>query len=206
MPSHNRSSSLRRGLDALHSQTYSLDPIEVIVVADSCINDTLAILQDYKAPFKQQAIDVNCRSAAIARNTGAASAIGQLLLFLDDDIEALPPLVESHAQVYRERPGSAVMDPDRVFVADGCGWAGCVREEIPGFARKLGMRVSWRWLRAKLRGYWSLRGVIDELQSRSAISSFMKGGPVPADLGYRENVRQAGEITNKVACIGVILS
>jgi glycosyltransferase involved in cell wall biosynthesis len=94
----------------LHSQTYPLDLIEVIVVADSCIDDSLAMLQDYKAPFKQQAIEVNCRSAAIARNTGAASATRQLLLFLDD-IEALPPLVESHARIHRERPGSAVMGP-----------------------------------------------------------------------------------------------
>ena len=91
IPSHNRSSSLRRGLEALHSQTYPLELISVIVVADSCIDDTLAMLQDYKAPFKLQVIEVNCRSAAIARNTGAASATGQLLLFLDEDIEALPP-------------------------------------------------------------------------------------------------------------------
>ena len=69
----------------------------------------------------------------------------------------------------------------------------------------LGMRVSWRWLRAKLRGYWYLRGVIDEIKSRSAISSFMQGEPVRADLGDRENVGGAGEITNKVACIKVIL-
>ena len=47
----------------------------------------------------------------MTRNTGAASATGQLLLFLDDDIEALPPLVESHARVHRERPGSAFMGP-----------------------------------------------------------------------------------------------
>ena len=111
IPSHNRSSSLRRALDALHLQTYPMDLIEVIVVADSCIDDTLAMLQDYKAPFKLQAIEVNCRSASIARNTGAASATGKLLLFLDDDIEALPPLVESHARVHRERPGAAVMGP-----------------------------------------------------------------------------------------------
>jgi glycosyltransferase involved in cell wall biosynthesis len=332
IPSHNRSSSLRRSLDALHSQTYPLDLISVIVVADSCIDDTLAMLQDYKAPFKLQAIEVNCRSASIARNTGAGIATGQLLLFLDDDIEALPPLVESHARVHRERPGSAVMGPyppklkggtrffdvevrswweekfyqmsqpghrftyqdllsgnlsldaelfarldgfdsafgncggedyefgvrllkadvSFVLAAEAVGYhyehetnnldrsfRRCRQEgrsdvligrrhpelrptlhikdyETPYFlvdkivvaiaffwptvvdwlavsARKsldllesLGMRGTWRWLRAKLRGYWYLRGVIDELKSRSAISSFMQGGPARADLGGHE--------------------
>ncbi|WP_242720191.1 hypothetical protein [Microcoleus vaginatus] len=70
----------------------------------------------------------------------------------------------------------------------------------------LGMRETWRWLRAKLRGYWYLRGVIDELKSRSAVSNFMHGGPARADLDNRENVGRAGEITHKVGCIGVILS
>ena len=49
-------------------------------------------------------------------------------------------------------------------------------------------------------------GVIDEIKSRSAISSFRKGDAVRADLGDRENVGGAGESTNKVACIKVILS
>ena len=57
-----------------------------------------------------------------------------------------------------------------------------------------------------LRGYWYLRGVIDELKSRSAISSFLQGDAVRADLGDRENVGGTGENTNKVACIKVILS
>jgi hypothetical protein len=48
--------------------------------------------------------------------------------------------------------------------------------------------------------------VIDELKSRAAISSFMQGDPVRTDLGERENVGGAGESTNKVACIKVILS
>jgi len=94
---------------------------------------------------------------------------------------------------------------DRVFMADGCGWAGCVREETPGFARKLG-DAGRRWLRALVARLLVFAGVIDELKSRSAISSFMKGDPVRADLGDRENVGGAGESTNKVACIKVILS
>ncbi|MCC3404531.1 MAG: glycosyltransferase family 2 protein [Microcoleus sp. PH2017_10_PVI_O_A] len=332
IPSHNRSSSLRRALDALQSQTYPIDLMEVTVVADNCIDDTLAMLQDYKAPFKLHAIEVNCRSAAIARNTGAASASGELLLFLDDDIEAMPPLVESHVRTHQERPGSAVMGPyppklqgsTRYFDVEVRAWweekfyqmsrphhrfeyqdllsgnlsldaklfarldgfdsafgncggedyefgvrllkadvpfamaAGAVgyhyehetnnldrsfrraRQEgrsdvsighrhpelrpllhikdyeipysladkilsavafvwpagvdlLAAVLRKsldvlesLGMRTTWRWLRGKLRGYWYFRGVIDELKTRSAISSFMQGGPARADLSDRE--------------------
>jgi len=331
IPTHNRSASLRRALDALHSQTYPIELIEVIVVADSCIDDTLAMLQDYKAPFKVQVIEVNCRSASIARNTGAASATGQLLLFLDDDIEALPPLVESHARAHRERPGSAVMGPyppklhggttlfevevrswwedkfyqmsqpghrftyldlvsgnlsldaelfarldgfdstfgnaqedyefgirllkadvpfvlaveavgyhyehetnnldrsfgrfrqegrsnvlighrhpelkpilpiaayetayslaDKILVAvtffcpAAVDWLARGLRQSLDLLESLRMRGTWRWLREKLRGYWYLRGVIDELKSRSAISSFLQGGPASGDLGGHE--------------------
>ncbi|MCU0547125.1 MAG: glycosyltransferase [Oscillatoriaceae cyanobacterium Prado104] len=122
IPSHNRSSSLRRALDALHSQTYPIDPIEVIVVADSCIDDTLKMLDAYKAPFKLKVIEVNCRSAAIARNTGASAASGELLLFLDDDIEAMPSLVASHVSTHQEHPGCAVMGPYPPKVRGGTGY------------------------------------------------------------------------------------
>jgi glycosyltransferase involved in cell wall biosynthesis len=332
IPSHNRSYSLRRALDALHSQTYPIDLMEVTVVADSCIDDTLAMLQDYKAPFKLNVIEVNCGSASIARNTGAAKAAGQLLLFLDDDIEALPPLVESHVRTHQERPGCAVMGPyppkmqgatrffdvevrawwedkfyqmrqpdhrftyqdllsgnlsfdaelfarldgfdsafgncggedyelgvrllkagvsfavaedavgyhyehetnnldrsfrrarqegrsyvligqrhpelkptlhvgdyetpyslaDKILVALVFYWPAAVDLLAAGLRRSLdlleavGMRGTWRWLRTKLLGYSYLRGVMDELKTRSNISSFIQEGPVRADLGGYE--------------------
>jgi GT2 family glycosyltransferase len=101
---------------------------------------------------------------------------------------------------------------DKILVAIAFLWPTVV-DGLAVSARKaldllesLGMRGTWRWLRAKLRGYWYLQGVIDELKSRSAISSFMQGDAVRADLGDRENVGGAGESTNKVACIKVILS
>ncbi|NJK74005.1 MAG: glycosyltransferase family 2 protein [Microcoleus sp. SU_5_6] len=111
IPTHDRSASLRRAVDALRSQTYPIELMEVTVVADNCIDDTLTLLEAYEAPFKLHVIEVNCRSAAIARNTGAAAATGELLLFLDDDIEATPPLVESHVRAHRERSDLAVMGP-----------------------------------------------------------------------------------------------
>ena len=332
IPTHNRSASLRRALDALQLQSYPIDLMEVTVVADTCIDDTLAMLQEYKAPFKLHAIEVNCRSASIARNTGAAAASGELLLFLDDDIEAMPPLVESHVRTHQARRGCAVMGiyppklqgatryfdvevrawwenkfyqmthpehrfeyrdllsgnlsldaalfarldgfdsafgncggedyefgirllkagvpfvmatealgyhyehetnnldrsfrrsrqegrsdvligqrhpeirpllhvndyeipyslVDKVLVAVAFFWPAAVDFLAAGLRKcldllqSLGMRLTWRWLRAKLRGYWYFRGVMDELKSRSAISSFLQGGPARADLSDRE--------------------
>jgi len=100
---------------------------------------------------------------------------------------------------------------DKILVAIAFLWPTVV-DGLAVSARKsldllesLGMRVSWRWCGLSLRGYWYLRGMIDELKSRSAISSFMKGDPVRADVGNRENVGRAGENTNKEACIKVIL-
>jgi hypothetical protein len=81
---------------------------------------------------------------------------------------------------------------DKILVAIAFLWPAVVDWLALG-ARKsldllesLGMRGTWRWLRAKLRGYWYLRGVIDEIKSRSAISSFMQGGSARADLSDRE--------------------
>ncbi len=333
IPSHNRSFSLRRALDGLQSQTYPIDLIEVTVVADSCIDDTLAMLKDYQAPFKLHVIEEKCRAASISRNTGAASATGKLLIFIDDDIEPTAPLVESHVRIHQQRPGCAVIGPyppklqggnrffdvevrawweekfyemsqpahrhtyedlltgnlsldrelfastggfdagfgqgtahedyefglrllkanipfavaadavgyhyehetnnldrsfrraraegrsdvllgqrhpelrpilhvgdyetpyslaDRVLAAVVFHWPAALDLLAAGLRRSLDllealrMRGTWRWLNAKLRGYWYLRGVIDELKTRSGISRFMQEGPARADLGGHE--------------------
>ncbi|MEG4530796.1 glycosyltransferase [Microcoleus sp. D2_18a_D3] len=330
---HNRSSSLRRALDALQSQTYPMDLIEVRVVVDSCIDDTLAMLQDYKAPFKMHIIEANCRSVGMSRNIGAAEATGQLLLFLDDDIEAMPCLVENHGRVHRERPGCAAIGPyppklqsrtnffdvevrtwweekfyqmskpthrytyqdllcgnlsidtklfagtggfdsafgpgtayedyefalrllkanvpfavapdavgyhyehetnnldrsfgraraegrsdvligqrhpemrqtlhikdyetpdslvNKILVAIVFFWPAALDVLVVGLRKSLdwlqymGMRGSWRWLRTRLLAYSYLRGVMDQLKTRSALSSFMQGEPAHVDLGRHE--------------------
>ena len=76
-------------------------------------------------------------------------------------------------------------------MADGCGWDGCGSEEIPGFARKLG-DARRRWLRALVARLLVFAGVIDEIKSRSAISSFMKGDPVRAEQGRLRKCGRGG--------------
>jgi glycosyltransferase involved in cell wall biosynthesis len=102
IPTHNRSASLRRSLDALAHQDYPLDQMEVIVVADGCSDDTVEMLTAYQAPFTLHFIEQSGKGAAIARNSGAAKATAPLLIFLDDDIEASPQLVKAHIEVHSQ--------------------------------------------------------------------------------------------------------
>jgi glycosyltransferase involved in cell wall biosynthesis len=111
IPTHNRKISLRRTLNALCVQTYPLKHIEVVVVADGCTDQTLGMLQTFRAPFAFNVLDQPCQGPAGARNHGAANAKGNLILFLDDDVEPSPMLVESHASAHLKRPGCVVIGP-----------------------------------------------------------------------------------------------
>lgn len=109
VPTHNRCRSLQRTLEALRAQQYYLERMEIIVVADGCNDDTLPMLRTYRAACPLQIIESGGNGPASARNRGAASARGQIVLFLDDDVEPRPALVAAHAQAHGARPGQVVI-------------------------------------------------------------------------------------------------
>jgi glycosyltransferase involved in cell wall biosynthesis len=109
IPTHNRCTSLKRTLDALCLQSVSSQVFEVLVVADGCTDDTVAMLDCYPAPFALHVIVLPGHGAATARNRGAVQANGSLLLFLDDDIEPTDRLVETHLHVHQQQPGRVVI-------------------------------------------------------------------------------------------------
>jgi GT2 family glycosyltransferase len=111
IPTHNRSASLKRTLDALLVQTYPVQKIDVTVVADGCTDATVEMLQSYQAPFALTILQQPGQGVAAARNLGAATATGDLLLFLDDDVEPSPSLIDVHVKVHQTRPGHVVMGP-----------------------------------------------------------------------------------------------
>lgn len=96
VPTHNRCLSLKRLLDILSLQTYPLLLLEAIIVADGCIDDTIKVLEQYKCSYNLRWIELSGMGASTARNAGAAVATGEILLFLDDDIEPSLGLVEAH--------------------------------------------------------------------------------------------------------------
>ncbi|MDB6029255.1 MAG: glycosyl transferase family 2 [Verrucomicrobiales bacterium] len=109
IPTHNRCSSVRRALTSLTLQNYPASQFEVIVVADGCSDNTVEMVQQFKTGFLLKVFPVNAGNAAGARNFGAARARGRMLLFLDDDIEAVPALIESHGLVHQRKPQQVVI-------------------------------------------------------------------------------------------------
>jgi glycosyltransferase involved in cell wall biosynthesis len=110
IPTHNRAALLPRTLESLARQTLPASDYELIVVADGCTDGTMQILRSWKAPYALTSIEQTPgRGAAAARNAGAARASADLLIFLDDDMEASPQLLSEHVRSHRQRPGCVVL-------------------------------------------------------------------------------------------------
>ena len=103
IPSHNRRASLERAVAALAAQSYPPDQIEVLVVADG--TESTAI----PAPLTGRVIAQPGGGPAAARNRGAATAAGDLLVFIDDDVEPSRDLVAAHFRAHLAAAGPAIV-------------------------------------------------------------------------------------------------
>lgn len=101
IPTFNRCESLRNTLISLSQQNISVSQFEVVVVSDGSTDQTEAVAHA-AYPFSVRYIRQDNQGSAVARNTGAAGAQGDLLIFLDDDMLAqsdyLSGLLEEHTQ------------------------------------------------------------------------------------------------------------
>lgn len=99
IPTHDRCGSLERLLQALERQTWHPRPLEIIVVADGCRDSTEVRMRE--AWPEVTVIVLHGSGAATARNRGAHAATADLMVFLDDDMEPSPDLVEQYARAGR---------------------------------------------------------------------------------------------------------
>lgn len=104
IPTHNRKTLLLENLQALAQQTFPSSDMEVVVVADGCSDGTAQALLTASFPFALRVAEQACQGPSAARNHGARLARGEILLFLDDDIEASPRLVQAHAEAHASQP------------------------------------------------------------------------------------------------------
>lgn len=79
IPAHNSEKYIHNALDSIRNQTFG--DYELIVVCDSCTDDTQRIAKDYDAITIQT--DFHCDGPA--RSAGLDVATGDWILFMDDD-------------------------------------------------------------------------------------------------------------------------
>ena len=96
VPTLNRRDSVLRLLRALHAQTAPPSSFEAIVVVDGSTDGTLDAVRAHDAPYALRAIDLTRSGRARARNEGVRAAAGEIILFLDDDMQPAPGLVAEH--------------------------------------------------------------------------------------------------------------
>ncbi len=104
IPSYNGAGKISRLLDALTQQTER--NFEVVVVLDGSTDNTEEVVKRYQEKFlRMELIRQRNGGRAVARNSGAHAANGDLLIFYDDDMEPFPDSVEKHIGFHRQHVG-----------------------------------------------------------------------------------------------------
>jgi len=100
IPTYQRRATALRTVAALDRQ--SERDFEAIVVVDGSTDGSAAALRALEVGFPLRVLEQANRGAAEARNAGIAAAAGELLLTLDDDMEADPAMLGEHDRSHRE--------------------------------------------------------------------------------------------------------
>ena len=116
-PTHNKVDLLERTLLSLDQQDLPWSDYEVVVVDDGSSDATPEFLRDYRSNHGWKTVrqDEN-RGRAAARNQGLAVASGELIVFLDDDMELADDCLRAHREFHEahERAagvGNVIMHP-----------------------------------------------------------------------------------------------
>jgi GT2 family glycosyltransferase len=106
IPTYNRAERLRTVLDPLLADPATA---EVVVVVDGC-HDGSSERLEARAASDPRVVPVWQENAGAnaARETGLRLAVGEVVLFLDDDVVARPGLVSGHARRHAATPHAVV--------------------------------------------------------------------------------------------------
>jgi GT2 family glycosyltransferase len=111
IPTYQRRASIQRALEALGRQTLPATEFEVIVPIDGSDDGTREMLDGFQAPFRLTAIWQPNQGRAAARNAGTRLANGELIVFLDDDMEPTPGLLQAHLDAHPAGSRRAIVGP-----------------------------------------------------------------------------------------------
>ncbi|HEY2554238.1 MAG TPA: glycosyltransferase [Candidatus Cybelea sp.] len=107
---YNRAALLERVLEACFDQTVPEESYEVVLVDDGSTDATAAVIERARAraDCRFTAIRQPNRGLAAARNTGIGRAVGERIIFIDDDVLVLPNFVQEHLRSNVAHPAAVV--------------------------------------------------------------------------------------------------
>jgi GT2 family glycosyltransferase len=112
VPTHRRTDSLLRVLEALGRQDVAAGTFEVVVVCDGLDDPSLAVLRDRESEaFVLRVVEQRNQGPAAARNRGIQLARGDLIVFLDDDVVPSRGLIRAHMGAHRYARDLVVVGP-----------------------------------------------------------------------------------------------
>lgn len=109
VPTYNRLSRLRTVISALEQQTFSTDDYEVVIVSDGSTDGTNDFLDGLRSERTMRWFSQSNKGPAAARNLAVSKAVGEFIVFVDDDVAAEPQLLAEHMRAHREAPGDVVV-------------------------------------------------------------------------------------------------
>lgn len=115
IPTYNRRHVLERTLPGVLAQDFPPQDYEVIVVMDGSTDGTAELLRGLKPECSLRVLESQHRGAGAARNVGIHAALGELVLFLDDDLIAPPNLLRQHCASHSGADPCAVQG--RMYIA-----------------------------------------------------------------------------------------
>jgi glycosyltransferase involved in cell wall biosynthesis len=134
IPTYNGATKLPGILEALAHQTVMAD--EIIVAVDGSSDNTLAVLTSFQSKLPALKILTRTNSGrSVIRNSGAAEAIGDLLVFFDDDMLPTENCVEEH-MLHQNAKADSILTGAQVDIA------GKERTEIQNYKASLSLKWS----------------------------------------------------------------
>jgi glycosyltransferase involved in cell wall biosynthesis len=121
VPTYNRPDYLRQCLQSLAQINYPRDRFEVIVVDDGSAQPMDVVVNPFQASLNLTLVRKANGGPARARNTGAALAQGQYLVFTDDDCQPVPHWLHALETELQHQPLALIGGhttnalPDNVF-------------------------------------------------------------------------------------------
>ena len=142
VPTYGREETLRDTLENVIQQNY---PHYEVVVVDQTVQhqpETQTYLDELASAQKIRLFHVSWASLPGARNYAVRRAIGDIMLFIDDDVQLPPGFLAAHAQNYLDRPEVGAVAGrvfDRMKLADAK--AGLTIDYLPPEAMDPG--IAW---------------------------------------------------------------